>query len=123
MTTDLNYILKKKIKKKLEEEDFSIEFKKTNDILFNLGKLKKKQLLIGFALENNNEIENAKKKLKEKNLDVIILNSLNDEGAAFGHDTNKVTIIDNKLRINHYDLKEKRFVANDIFQYIIINKL
>jgi phosphopantothenoylcysteine decarboxylase/phosphopantothenate--cysteine ligase len=113
----------KKIKKKLEEEDFSIEFKKTNDILFNLGKLKKKQLLIGFALENNNEIENAKKKLKEKNLDVIILNSLNDEGAAFGHDTNKVTIIDNELQINHYDLKEKRFVANDIFQYIIINKL
>ena len=113
----------KKIKKKLEEEDFSIEFKKTNDILFNLGKLKKKQLLIGFALENNNEIENAKKKLKEKNLDVIILNSLNDEGAAFGHDTNKVTIIDNELQINHYDLKEKRFVANDIFQYIISNKL
>ena len=113
----------KKIKKKLEEKDFSIEFKKTNDILFNLGRVKKKQLLIGFALENNNEIENAKKKLKEKKLDMIILNSLNDEGAAFGHDTNKVTIINNELQINHYDLKEKRFVANDIFQYILSNKL
>jgi len=113
----------KKIKKKLEEQGFSIEFKKTNDILFNLGRLKKNQLLIGFALENNNEIENAKKKLKEKNLDVIILNSLNDKGAAFGHDTNKVTIIDNELKINHYDLKAKRFVANDIFEYILSNKL
>jgi len=113
----------KKIKKKLEEQCFSIEFKKTNDILFNLGRLKKNQLLIGFALENNNEIENAKKKLKEKNLDVIILNSLNEEGAAFGHDTNKVTIIDNELQINHYDLKAKRFVANDIFEYILSNKL
>ena len=54
---------------------------------------------------------------------MIILNSLNDEGAAFGHDTNKVTIIDNEFQINHYDLKTKRFVANDIFQYILRNKL
>ena len=113
----------KKIKKKSGSKDFSIDFKKTNDILFNLGKLKKNQLLIGFALENDNEIENAKKKLKEKNLDIIILNSLNDEGAAFGHDTNKVTIIDDNLKVNHYDLKPKRFVANDIFEYILSNKL
>tara|TARA_A100000164_G_C21938623_1_gene789415 strand:+ start:3287 stop:4486 length:1200 start_codon:yes stop_codon:yes gene_type:complete len=109
----------KKIKKESEAHDFSIELKKTNDILFNLGKLKKNQLLIGFALENNNEIKNAKKKVKEKNLDMIILNSLNDKGAAFGHDTNKVTIIDSKLNINHYDLKQKRFVAKDIFEYIL----
>ena len=113
----------KKIKKKSGSKDFSIDFKKTNDILFNLGKLKKNQLLIGFALENDNEIENAKKKLKEKKLDIIILNSLNDEGAAFGHDTNKVTIIDDNLKVNHYDLKPKRFVANDIFEYILRNKL
>ena len=113
----------KKIKKKSGSKDFSIDFKKTNDILFNLGKLKKNQLLIGFALENDNEIENAKKKLKEKKLDIIILNSLNDEGAAFGHDTNKVTIIDDNLKVNHYDLKPKRFVANDIFEYILSNKL
>mgnify|MGYP001194620196 FL=1 len=113
----------KKIKKESRSNDFTIDLKKTNDILFNLGKLKKDQLLIGFALENNNEIKNAKKKLKEKNLDIIILNSLNDEGAAFGHDTNKVTIIDDNLKINHYDLKPKRFVANDIFEYILSNKL
>ena len=113
----------KKIKKESGSKDFSIDFKKTNDILFNLGKLKKNQLLIGFALENNNEIKNAKKKLKEKNLDIIILNSLNDEGAAFGHDTNKITIIDDNLKVNHYDLKPKRFVANDIFEYILSNKL
>ena len=109
----------KKIKKESEAQDFIIELKKTNDILFNLGKLKKNQLLIGFALENHNEIKNAIKKVKEKNLDMIILNSLNDEGAAFGHDTNKVTIIDSKLNINHYDLKQKRFVAKDIFEYIL----
>ena len=113
----------KKIKKQSRSKDFTIDLKKTNDILFTLGKLKKDQLLIGFALENNNEIKNAKKKLKEKNLDIIILNSLNDEGAAFGHDTNKVTIIDDNLKINHYDLKPKRFVANDIFEYILSNKL
>ena len=113
----------KKIKKESRSNNFTIDLKKTNDILFNLGKLKKDQLLIGFALENNNEIKNAKKKLKEKNLDIIILNSLNDEGAAFGHDTNKVTIIDDNLKINHYDLKPKRFVANDIFEYILSNKL
>ena len=113
----------KKIKKESESKVFTIDFKKTNDILFNLGKLKKKQLLIGFALENNNEIKNAKKKLKEKNLDIIVLNSLNDEGATFGHDTNKVTIIDDNLKVNHYDLKPKRFVANDIFEYILSNKL
>ena len=113
----------KKIKKESMAQDFSIKLKKTNDILFNLGKLKKKQLLIGFALENKNEIKNAKKKLKEKNLDMIILNSLNDEGAAFGHDTNKITIIDNELKLNHYDLKPKIFVAKDIFEYILNRKL
>ena len=113
----------KKIKKESVANGFSIDLKKTNDILFNLGKLKKNQLLIGFALENNNEIKNAKKKLKEKNLDLIVLNSLNDAGAAFGHDTNKVTIIDDNLKVNHYDLKPKRFVANDIFEYILSNKL
>ena len=113
----------KKIKKESESKVFTIDLKKTNDILYNLGKLKKDQLLIGFALENNNEIKNAKKKLKEKNLDIIVLNSLNDEGAAFGHDTNKVTIIDDNFKVNHYDLKPKRFVANDIFEYILSNKL
>ena len=113
----------KKIKKESESKVFTIDLKKTNDILYNLGKLKKNQLLIGFALENNNEIKNAKKKLKEKNLDMIVLNSLNDEGAAFGYDTNKVTIIDDNLKVNHYNLKPKRFVANDIFEYILSNKL
>ncbi len=113
----------KKIKKESESKVLTIDLKKTNDILYNLGKLKENQLLIGFALENNNEIKNAKKKLKQKNLDIIVLNSLNDKGATFGHDTNKVTIIDKNLKVNHYDLKPKRFVANDIFEYILNNKL
>jgi phosphopantothenoylcysteine decarboxylase/phosphopantothenate--cysteine ligase len=81
-----------KIKKK--ENALNIELKPTPDILFNLGKEKKNQLLIGFALETDQEIKNARLKLNKKNLDFIILNSLKDSGAGFGYDTNKISVID-----------------------------
>lgn len=92
----------------------------TKDTLFELGKLKKKnQLLIGFALETENEIENAKKKIKNKNLDLIVLNSLNDKGAGFKNDTNKVTIIDKYNNLREFELKTKQEVAKDILNAIL----
>lgn len=92
----------------------------TPDILAELGTLKtKKQLLIGFALETDNEIEHAKQKLKNKNLDFIVLNSLKDEGAGFKHLTNKITIIDKKLNIQVFDIKPKNEVAIDIVNKVI----
>lgn len=110
-----------KIKKK--EDQFKIELVKTKDILSELGKKKKKnQLLIGFALETENELANAKEKLKSKNLDLIILNSLKDDGAGFGTDTNKVTIIDNGGKKKELPLKMKTEIAHDIVN-IIISKL
>ena len=96
-----------------------IELENTKDILLELGKLKKNQFLVGFALENENEIENSMKKLKEKNLDLIVLNSLNDKGAGFGTETNKVTIINKKQEKTNFDLKDKVEVAGDIFNHII----
>lgn len=106
-----------KIKKK--EDHFSIALKKTTDILATLGQLKKDdQLLVGFALETNNEIENAKDKLKRKNLDFIVLNSMQDKGAGFAHDTNKVTVIDKTGEIIHFDLKSKDAVATDLCDII-----
>jgi len=93
-----------KIKK---NEGLDISFKKTKDVLKKLGSLKKEQILFGFALETNRELENAQKKLKEKNLDAIILNSLNDEGAGFGFNTNKITLIDDEDCINEYPLMSK----------------
>ena len=90
------------------------------DILNHLGTLKKdNQLLIGFALESENEIENALKKIKKKNLDGIVLNSLKDEGAGFRHDTNKITFIDNKSQVTEFKLKSKHEVSVDIFNQII----
>lgn len=113
-----------KIKKK--ENTFALELKKTPDILAYIGTLKKpQQLLIGFALETNNEIANAIDKLQRKNLDLIILNSLQDTGAGFKHDTNKITLIDKNGHISHQDLKPKTEVANDIINAItnLINQL
>ena len=107
----------KKIKK--YNKEINIKFEKTTDILNELGKHKKNQFLVGFALENDNEIINAKNKLKNKNLDLIVLNSLNDKGAGFGYDTNKVSLIDKSDEIVTFDLKEKSMVALDIFNYII----
>ncbi|MFH6604190.1 bifunctional phosphopantothenoylcysteine decarboxylase/phosphopantothenate--cysteine ligase CoaBC [Maribacter algicola] len=106
-----------KIKKK--EDRFSIELVKNKDILLSLGEIKKKQFLVGFALETENEIENAKGKLKRKNLDAIVLNSMNDSGAGFGGDTNKITFIDKNLQIKPFDLKTKEAVAFDILNEIL----
>ncbi len=110
-------VAEQKIKK--SEAEFSIELEKTKDILASLGKIKKKQYLIGFALETENEIENAKLKIQKKNLDLIVLNSLQDEGAGFGKSTNKVTFIDNDFAIEPQELKSKEEVANDIVNKII----
>ena len=102
-----------KIKK--QDADLNIELKKTTDILKTLGEQKRNgQILVGFALETNNEEDNAVEKLKKKNLDFIVLNSLNDKGAGFKTDTNKITIIDHKLQKTVFDLKDKDEVAKDI---------
>jgi len=106
-----------KIKK--EEKLESIDLIATKDILFEMGKLKKNQLLIGFALESDDEINNATKKMKNKNLDAIILNSLNDRGAGFEFDTNKITFIKKNGNLKSFNLKKKSLVAIDIFNEII----
>lgn len=107
----------KKIKKKTDT--LTLELTKTKDILASLGKIKTKQYLVGFALETNNELENAKGKLKNKNLNLIVLNSLNDKGAGFKNDTNKVTFIDNKDQVTEFELKTKAEVAADLMNKII----
>ena len=92
----------------------------TKDTLAELGKLKtKKQLLVGFALETENEVANAKVKIKKKNLDLIVLNSLKDKGAGFKTDTNKITIIDKSNKITKFELKSKEDVAKDILKTIL----
>ena len=107
-----------KIKKSTDH--FSIELKKTKDILKHLGTIKREgQLLIGFALETNNEKEYALNKMKDKNADMIVLNSFNDEGAGFGFDTNKITIFKNNGGAHHFETKSKAAVAIDIVNNII----
>ena len=106
-----------KIKK--SADDFSIEMEKTKDILASLGQIKENQFLIGFALETENEIENAKLKIQKKNLDLIVLNSLQDKGAGFGKNTNKVTFIDKFFTVEAMELKSKEAVADDILNKVI----
>ena len=107
-----------KIKK--NENTFNIELTKTKDILKSLGEKKKnKQILVGFALETNNEKEYALKKLQTKNADMIVLNSLNDAGAGFGYDTNRITIFDKHNNEYKFDTKSKKEVAKDIVNTII----
>lgn len=107
-----------KIKKK--ESVFSLELTKTTDIAATLGKEKQPgQLLMGFALETDNELENALKKLYAKNLDWIVLNSLRDSGAGFGHDTNKITVIDKDEQIHEFPLKSKDEVALDLVMLVV----
>ena len=97
-----------------------LRLKPTEDIAALLGQPKKSsQILVGFALETDNEVSNAIGKLKKKNLDMIVLNSLRDEGAGFGHDTNRITIIDSNNNIDKFELKTKGEVASDILQKII----
>jgi phosphopantothenoylcysteine decarboxylase/phosphopantothenate--cysteine ligase len=107
----------KKIKNK--DSTLSLELVKTKDILASCGAQKIHQILVGFALETNNALENAIEKLKKKNLDLIVLNSLQDAGAGFGVSTNKVSIIDRDENITNYDLKPKSEVAQDILNEIL----
>lgn len=106
-----------KIKKKTST--FNVELEKTKDILKSLGDEKAHQFLVGFALETNNELENAKGKLQKKNLDLIVLNSLQDKGAGFGVSTNKVTFITKSNDVIDHELKSKAQVAEDLIQQIL----
>jgi len=110
-------IANQKIKKK--DATLTMELTPTKDILASLGEIKTHQYLVGFALETNNEIENAKSKIKRKNLDAIVLNSLRDKGAGFATNTNKITIIDKNLNEKSFELKTKVEVAEDILNEII----
>ncbi|NVJ88595.1 MAG: bifunctional phosphopantothenoylcysteine decarboxylase/phosphopantothenate--cysteine ligase CoaBC [Flavobacteriaceae bacterium] len=106
-----------KIKK--ATNSLTIALAPTKDILASLGKIKKHQILVGFALETQNEINNAKAKIEKKNLDFIVLNSLRDKGAGFATDTNKITIIDKNFESKSFNLKTKAEVANDILSEIL----
>ncbi len=105
---------------KIKKEDAQLEIKleKTTDILAWMGEVKKNQFLVGFALETENEYGNAVAKIKKKNLDLIVLNSLRDPGAGFGHATNKVTFINNRLEPQAMELKSKEQVAKDLIDKI-----
>ncbi len=106
-----------KIKKK--KAHMVVELVPTKDILASVGVIKKEQYLVGFALETENELDNAKDKIKRKNLDLIVLNSLKDKGAGFGFDTNRITLIDKKEKVKEFTLKSKKEVAADIFAEIL----
>jgi phosphopantothenoylcysteine decarboxylase/phosphopantothenate--cysteine ligase len=110
-------IADQKIKK--SENQISVDLEKTKDILSYLGSIKSKQILVGFALETTNEVQHAKEKLVRKNADLIVLNSLNDKGAGFGYDTNKISIIQKNNKIVDFPLKSKKDVAVDIINEII----
>ena len=110
-------VASEKIKKKIDE--LTLQLTKTKDILASLGEIKKSQFLVGFALETENEEENAKLKLKKKNLDLVVLNSLRDKGAGFQADTNKITLITKDNKVLPFPVKPKKEVAKDILEYII----
>ncbi len=110
-------IAEKKIKK--VGNTLEITLVKTKDILFEAGKVKKSnQFLAGFALETDDEISNAKEKIVKKNLDMVVLNSLNDAGAGFKVDTNKITILEKSNKLIKFELKSKELVALDIVNHI-----
>ncbi len=112
------HVADKKIKKK--EDVFTIELTKTTDIAATLGQQKKTgQIIVGFALETDNEFENAKGKLERKNFDFVVLNSLQDSGAGFRYDTNKIKIIDREGQVYDFDLKTKKEVAQDILATVM----
>lgn len=113
-----NIVAENKIKK--SDNNLNISLEKTVDILAEMGNKKSdEQFIVGFALETDNEVENAKNKLKGKNLDMIVLNSLNNKGAGFQHNTNKITIIDKANNICNFELKDKSKVAKDVIDKII----
>jgi len=109
-----------KIKKSDNEAAiFNLPLKRNADVLKTLSLKRKNQIIVGFALETDNEMANAAKKLKEKGLDMIVLNSMKDVGAGFQHDTNKITILDKYNNHTNFELKSKQAVAKDIVNYII----
>lgn len=117
-----DYTPKNVFSQKVKKADnvLNIELQPTKDILAQLGRMKTdKQTLVGFALETNDEVNNAKQKLSKKNLDFIVLNSLNDKNACFGFDTNKVTIIDSNGNMTKTDLKSKSEIAEDVVSKLI----
>jgi phosphopantothenoylcysteine decarboxylase / phosphopantothenate---cysteine ligase len=117
---DFTPVTVEKGKMKKTGKDITLKLKPTTDIAFELGRLKKQsQLLAGFALETDNEISNAKEKLKRKRLDIIVLNSLRDEGSGFGYETNRITIIDKYNNIDKFELKSKEEAARDILDKIV----
>jgi phosphopantothenoylcysteine decarboxylase / phosphopantothenate---cysteine ligase len=110
-------IAEQKIKK--DEESFTIKMIKNVDIAYEFGKVKtSNQVSVGFALETNDELSHAKAKLRKKNFDMVILNSMNDANATFGYDTNKITTIKKDLSKKEYSLKQKVEVAKDIVKEI-----
>ncbi len=110
----------KRTKIKKDGNELILKLKPTTDIAASLGRIKKEsQLLAGFALETNNELKNAGEKLVRKNLDLIVLNSMRESGAGFGHDTNKITIIDHNNNIDKFELKSKEETAKDILNKIV----
>jgi len=107
-------------KVKRDKEEWTLRLKATRDIAAEMGKIKTAgQLLVGFALETDNELESARRKLEKKNLDLIVLNSMQDRGAGFGTDTNQVTMIDRKGNADKFELKPKEQVAVDLVQRVI----
>jgi phosphopantothenoylcysteine decarboxylase/phosphopantothenate--cysteine ligase len=111
-------IKKEKIKK--ADTEMVLKLKPTIDIAAALGDLKKRdQIVAGFALETNNAMKNASDKMFRKNLDIIVLNNLREEGAGFGYDTNRITIIDRNNNIDKFELKSKEEAARDILNKIV----
>ncbi len=110
-------------KVKRGKSNYTIELTPTKDIAASLGQVKSEnQFLVGFALETNNEEQNAQLKLEKKNLDLIVLNSLNDSGAGFQYDTNKITIFTRTGELKKFELKSKPEVAKDIVDELILNQ-
>ena len=117
-----DFTLEKPLDRKMKRtgDDILLKLKPTQDIAETLGKMKKgSQILAGFALETHNEIENATAKLRNKNLDLIVMNSMQDTGAGFGYDTNRITIIDKYNNIDKFELKTKEEAARDILDKIV----
>ncbi|HYX08444.1 MAG TPA: phosphopantothenoylcysteine decarboxylase, partial [Bacteroidales bacterium] len=117
-----DYTLEKPFNQKVKDKSkrLDLHLSPTVDIAASLGKIKRKnQVLVGFALETHDELNNAQEKLQKKNFDFIVLNSLNTEGAGFHHDTNQVTIIHRDNIIRKFELKQKKDVASDIINDII----
>ena len=110
-------VKKEKIKK--NGESLELNLIKNPDIAFELGKKKKHQFNVGFALETHDESANAKEKLQKKNFNLIVLNSLNDDGAGFQGNTNKVTFFDENNNEQKFELKSKTEVAKDIVNHTI----